>query len=201
MTKLFWRLLFAACIVCMAGASMAEETCTETIYPARRKPQFSKDFGYAFFPYPYSLPGIGSGFSFVGAGMNIADTYTDAYGIVFTGDVRGAAAGVADIHLVPQKLILDIGYGTVNEATIQSFSKRGMNTDKNDYRLVEFGDTEYYGGRLTATFFDRRFEVYGAWYEGAMRLKSIRDKDGNVIVEAQDSSRQRGAKHPVRDPF
>ncbi len=188
----FWRLLLVACIICMAGASIAEETSDETVYPARRKPQFSKEFGYAFFPYPYSLPGIGSGVSLVGGAMNIANTCTDAYGVVFTGDVRGTALGAADIHIVPQKLILDIGYGTVNEATIQSYSKRGMDTDKNDYRLIEFGDTVYYGGRLTATFFDRRFEVYGAWYEGAMRLKSIRDKDGNVIVEAQDSSRERG---------
>ena len=108
------------------------------------------------------------------------------------GDVRGTAVGVADIHLIPRTLILDIGYGTVNEATIQSYSQRGMNTDKHDYRLIEFGDTEYEGGRMTATFFDRRFEVYGAWYQGAMKLKSIRDKDGNVIVEAQDSPRQRG---------
>lgn len=176
----------------MAGASIAEETTEEAIYPARRKPQFSKEFGYAFFPYPYSLPGIGSGLSLVGGAMNIDNTTTDAYGIVFSGDVRGAAAGVADIHLIPQTLILDFGYGTVSEATIQSYSQRGMNTDKNDFRLIEFGDTVYYGGRMTATFFDRRFEVYGAWYQGAMSLKSIRDRDGNVIVAAQDSSRQRG---------
>jgi outer membrane protein assembly factor BamA len=67
-----------------------------------------------------------------------------------------------------------------------------MNTDKNDYRLLEFEDTQYYGGRMTATFFDRRFELYGAWYEGSMKLKSIRDKDGNVIVEAQNAERGRG---------
>ena len=176
----------------MAGASIAEEPSEDPIYPDRRKPQFSKEFAYAFFPYPYSLPGIGSGISLVGGAMNISNTCTDAYGIVFSGDVRGTAVGVADIHIVPQTLILDVGYGTVSEATIQSYSKRGMNTDKNDFRLIEFGDTEYYGGRLTATFFDRRFEVYGAWYQGAMTLKSIRDKNGNVIVEAQDSSRQRG---------
>jgi hypothetical protein len=193
MLKHLLRLLFAASIICMAGVSAAEETSDDTIYPARRKTQFSKDFGYAFFPYPYSLPGLGSGLSFVGGAMNIADTYTDAYGIVFTGDVRGAALGVADIHIIPRTLVLDVGYGTVNEATIQSYSQRGMNTDKNDYRLIEFGDTDFFGGRMTATFFDRRFEVYAAWYQGAMQLKSIRDRDGNVIVEAQDSARERGS--------
>ena len=30
--------------------------------PDRRKSQFETTFGYALFPYPYSLPGIGQGF-------------------------------------------------------------------------------------------------------------------------------------------
>ena len=188
------RMLLAALVICVFSAEtgIAGEAAETTLYPERRKSQFATDSAYAVFPYPYSLPGIGSGVSLVGGAMNIANTYTDAYGILFSGDVRGAALGVADIHIVPRMLLLDVGYGTVNEATIQSFSTRGMGSDKNDYRLIEFGDTTFYGGRLTATFFDRRFEVYGAYYEGAMQLKSIRDKDGSVIVEAQNTSRERG---------
>ncbi|MDA8421793.1 MAG: BamA/TamA family outer membrane protein [Nitrospiraceae bacterium] len=188
------RLAFIFCISFMlfSAAWAADSPTQDPIYPDRRKPQFTKNFGYALFPYPYSLPGIGSGIGLVGGAMNIADTYTDAYGIVFTGDVRGEAVGVADIHLIPRRLILDVGYSALNKATIQSYSQRGMNTDKNDYRLLELGDTEYYGGRMTATFFDRRFEIYSAWYQGASKLKSIRDRDGNVIVEAQNAPRQTG---------
>jgi hypothetical protein len=194
MLKFILKILSVVCLVCMlgSGAAAEEDPSDHSIITDRRKEQFSTDFGYALFPYPYSLPGIGKGIGLVGGAMNIADTYTDAYGIIFAGDVRGAAGGVADIHLIPRTLILDVGYSTLNEATIQSYSKRGMNTDKNDYRLIEFGDTEYFGGRMTASFFERRFEVYGAWYQGAMKLKSIRDKDGTVIVEAQDSARVRG---------
>jgi hypothetical protein len=188
------RSLYVVFLVCILGsfAAAEENPADSSIIANRRKDQFQKSYGYALFPYPYSLPGIGKGVGLVGGMMNIMDTYTDAYGILFTGEVRGASFGVADIHLVPRTLILDLGFGTVNEATIQSYSKRGMNTDKHDYRLIEFGDTEYEGGRMTATFFDRRFEVYGAWYQGAMKLKSIRDKDGNVIVEARDAHRERG---------
>jgi hypothetical protein len=160
--------------------------------PDRRKDQFPKSPGYAIFPYPYSLPGIGSGLSLVGGATNIADTYTDVYGMVFSGDVRGAALGATEIHIIPKMLLLDLGYGSLSEATIQSYGQRGMNTEKNDYRLIEFGDTEFYGGRMTATFFDRRFELYGAWYTGVMKMKSIRDKDGNVIVEAQNAPQERG---------
>jgi hypothetical protein len=175
-----------------AAATGNTDTVNYKLIADRRKEQFTKDPGYALFPYPYSLPGIGKGIGLVGGMMNIADTYTDAYGILFTGEVKGASFGVADIHIIPKTLILDVGFGTVSEATIQSYSQRGMNTDKNDYRLIEMVDMEYYGGRLTATFLERRFEVYGAMYEGGGKLKSIRDKDGNVIIEAGNPSRERG---------
>jgi hypothetical protein len=194
MRKLFLRFLYAACLVCMlvSNASAEEDPADYPVIANRRKDQFEKSYGYALFPYPYSLPGIGKGIGLVGGMMNFADTYTDVYGILFTGDVKGASLGVADIHLIPKTLILDTGFGTVSEATIQSYSQRGMNTDKNDYRLIEMGDMEYYGGRMTATFLERRLEVYGAMYEGGGKLKSIRDKDGNVIIEAENPSRERG---------
>lgn len=158
-------------------------------FPERRKEQFSNSPGYAVFPYPYSLPGIGEGIGLVGGSMNIAETYTDVYGILLGGDVEGIAGGIGDIHLVPETLIFDLGYSDISSVQVMSFSGRGMDTDKNDFRLLELSDATYYGGRLTATFFDRRFEFYGGWYTGASRLESIRDNDGNVIIEAQDSSR------------
>jgi hypothetical protein len=157
----------------------------------RRKEQFETSFAYALFPLPYSLPGIGKGLSLVGGAMNIAHTYTDVYGIVYTGDVQGAAVGVADIHIIPRTLILDVGAGTVSKASIQSFRERGMSAAKDNYLLMGVDNMEYYGGRLTATFLDRHFEMYGAWYAGASRLSSIRDKDGNVVVEAHDASSRR----------
>ena len=194
MQRLVLRFLYAVCLVCMLGSSAAaeEDPADYSIIANRRKEQFTKDPGYALFPYPYSLPGIGKGISLVGGMMNIADTYTDAYGVIFAGEVKGASFGVADIHLIPKTLILDTGFGMVSAATIQSYGQRGMNTDKNDYRLIEMGDMEYYGGRLTATFLERRFEVYGAVYEGGGTIKSIRDKDGNVIIEAENPPRSRG---------
>lgn len=194
-------------IVGIAGGSLAPASLTwaeeettravnspDTVFnslPDRRKEQFQTSYGYALFPYPYNIPGIGGGLGLVGGAMNIANTYTDAYGIVYTGDVEGMAVGVADIHIIPRTLVMDVGYGKLSKATIQSYGERGMNSDKDDYRLLEIDNTEYYGGRLTATFFERRIEMYGGWYEGVSKLRSIRDKDGNIIVAAQDSARQR----------
>ncbi|HEY9050472.1 MAG TPA: BamA/TamA family outer membrane protein [Gammaproteobacteria bacterium] len=156
----------------------------------RRKDQFSTSPGYAVFPYPYSLPGIGSGIGLVGGSMNISDTYTDAYAIVFGGEVKGTAVGMSDIHIIPRSLIFDVGYSDISKVQFMSYSGRGMETDENDFRLLDLSDTVYYGGRLTATFFDRRFELYGGWYKGASQLDSIRDKDGNIIVDAQDAARE-----------
>ena len=50
----------------------------------------------------------------------------------------------------------------------------------------------YYGARATATFMERRFELYGAYYEGSSRLESIRDRDGNIIIQSQTTPMQRG---------
>jgi len=160
------------------------------IFTERRKEQFISSPGYAVFPYPYSLPGLGSGVGLVGGAMNISDTYTDAYGIILGGEVKGLAAGVSDIHIIPRRLILDVGYSDISKVQFMSYSVRGMDTDKNDFRLLDLSDTVYYGGRLTATFFDRRFELFGGWYKGASQLDSIRDKDGNIIIDAEDAIRE-----------
>lgn len=160
--------------------------------PDRRKDQFSSSTGYALFPYPYSLPGVGKGIGLVGGVMNIANTYTDTYGLIFGGEVEGVAVGMADIHLIPRTLIFDVGYSNISKIQVMSYSERGMNTRKNDYRLLDLNNSEYFGGRMIASFFDRRLELYGGWYKGAMQLNSIRDKDGNIIVEAQDAPREWG---------
>jgi hypothetical protein len=160
--------------------------------PERRKTQFSTDFGYAIFPYPYSLPGIGTGLGLVGGAMNMKETTTDAYAMLFGGEVQGLAAGVADLHIIPRHLILDLGYSGISAAAMQSYGKRGMNTEKNDYVNIELGDMTYYGSRLTATFADRRFELYGAYYQGSSRLESIRYKDGTIITESATSPVSRG---------
>jgi hypothetical protein len=186
------KLVLALCLWAFAQAAAADPGGSDLGAPERRRDQFPKEYGYAIFPYPYSLPGIGSGLSLIAGALNIGDSYTDAYGIVFGGDVKGGAVGVGDLHLLPRRLILDVGYSSLSRAAFQSYSQRGMNTGKDDFSIAELGDSEYFGGRATATFFDRRFELYAAWFASASKLKSIRDKDGNLILEAQDPPRDSG---------
>ena len=179
---------FATAIVLLALCGTADAA----LVPERRRPQFQTEPGYAIFPYPYSLPGIGMGIGVVGGAMNINNTYTDVYGMVFGGDVQGVAAGVADVHVVPRTLILDLGGSDISTVTIRSYGQRGMGSDKHDFSLAELSDTNYQGARLTSTFLDRRFEIFGAYYGGSSVLKRIRDKDGNIIIEAQNPSKGRG---------
>ena len=181
--KVLFFVLLALVLSTLAEAAMV---------PDRRKNQFATDYGYALFPYPYSLPGIGTGLGLVGGASNIAGTHTDAYGMAFGGDITGLALGVADVHVLPKTLILDTGLGSISSATIQSYSSRGMNTNKHDYSNIELADMLYYGSRLTATFVDRRFELYGAYYQGQSQVKSIREPDGTVIIETQNAPVTRG---------
>jgi len=172
-------LLFVLAVLMLS--SLAEAAMA----PDRRKDQFATDYGYALFPYPYSLPGIGTGLGLVGGASNIGGTHTDAYGMAFGGDITGLALGVADVHIIPKALILDTGFSSIDSATIQSYSRRGMDTNKNDYTNIELADMLYYGSRLTATFLERRLEFYGAYYKSRSQVKSIRDRDGAIIVETQ----------------
>lgn len=168
-------LLLAAC-----GAAGAEGFSV----PERRRPQFRNDPGYAVVPYVYNLPGIGWGYGVLGAATKVGGTYADVSGTVFTGDADGEALGLDGVHLIPKTLILDVGLAHLSRATLQSFSKRGMATSKNDYSLAEFGELYFAGSRLTATFLDRHAELFGAYYAGGARLDALRDRDGTVILSS-----------------
>jgi len=156
--------------------------------PDRRREQFQGDSGYAIFPYVFDLPGIGVGYGVLGAVNNIGGTYMDAAGTFFEGDVSGQAFGVESIHLIPKTLILDIGGASISHVTFQSYSQRGMHTDKDDYTEAELSDMLGISTRLTATFLDRRLEAFVAYYGSQARLTSLRDNEGKLIVQTVGAS-------------
>jgi hypothetical protein len=162
-----------------------------SLLPERRKDQFPTVPGWLIAPYVFDYPGIGKGYGIVGGAANIGGTYATVGGTVFTGDVKGQAAGIYSIHLIPRQLLLDAGAVHVSSITQLSYSQRGMGTEKHDYTLLEYGNDTFGGSRLTATFFERRFELYAAFYGGHAQFKSIRNGDGNVIIEAQDAAKTR----------
>jgi outer membrane protein assembly factor BamA len=145
------------------------------------------DRGYYFFPMPYSIPGVGEGIGVMGIGMNLGGTATDAFGFALGGGLPGWGAGVSDIHLVPRTVILDIVSIQFGKSTITSYQQRGMSTDKHDYSYLQFEQYGFTGGRLTATFADRRFEVYGGGYLIGSQLDKILDQNSNTIQDIEGS--------------
>lgn len=166
---------------------MSSPVCAEVeLIPERRKEQFQHETGYAFFPYPYSLPGLGDGWSLVGAVTNAADTYVDAYGLLFDGDVKGGAIGVADIHLIPKRLFLDVGASQISKVAVTRHSERGMRSSRNEYTILELANASALGGQLTASFYNRRLEFYTAYYTFKSKLDRILNRHGDVVVEAEN---------------
>lgn len=156
-------------------------------YPERRRSQFPRDPGHIALPYLFNLPGLGWGYGALAAATNVGGTCADVSGTLFAGDIGGAAVGVDSIHLVPERLVLDLGGAYLTRASVQSYKQRGMASGKDDYAIAEFQDSYYGGSRATATFLDRRLEAYVGVYGGRIRLASIRDRDGVVIVEAENA--------------
>ena len=151
----------------------------------RRVPQFRDEFSYAVFPAPYNIPGIGKGVALGGGLVNIGGSYVDSYGIVITGDVEGQAIGISDIHLISERLILDVGRSRISKAGFGLNTSRGMagDEDPDDFKTAELTDSNFYGGQLTLSFAERRFEIAMQQYSTEARIERIIDEDGNTIAE------------------
>jgi len=177
----------AAMLLAAAVAAQAAFADEASLLPDRRKNQFFTDRGYYVFPMPYSIPGVGEGLGVMGIGMNLIGTYTDVFGFALAGGLPGWGAGVSDIHIIPKMLILDVTSIQFGKSTITSYQQRGMQSGKHDFSYLQFDQYGFTGGRLTATFADRRFEVYGGGYLIGSQLDKVLDQNSNTILDIQGS--------------
>lgn len=152
----------------------------------RRGPQFLSDSSYLVFPLPYSLPGIGEGVMVTALGGNIYDTNIDTYAIAITGDAEGVVAAVEDIHILPKLLILDLMHQNLSKAVVNNYDKRGMDSSKNDYSLIEVDKVLSNYAKLTLSLYDRRVEFYAAFREQKARIVSVKDPNGNVLSDLSE---------------
>jgi hypothetical protein len=184
------------CLPAILVLAMAQHSLAETgtdLVPDRRKTQFMNDQGYYVFPMPYSIPGVGAGLGIMGIGMNVGGSYTDFFGFALGGELTGGGAGVTDIHLLPKRLLLDVTAIEFGKSTITNYRKRGMETDKHDFSYLQFNNYGFAGGRLTATFVDRRFEVYGGGYKIGSELDKVLDQNMSTLLEVEGSPRWRAS--------
>ena len=149
----------------------------------RRKPQFQTEPSYLILPIPVSLPGIGDMVVVTGLAGNIMKTNTDLIVLGLTGDVNGMATMLEDIHLMPETLILSLFKHNISNVTFNNYSSRGMDSDPNDYTLIEQTDFNGFETRLTLSLIKRRIELFGVQYNSEVTIARMFDPDGNLIAE------------------
>ena len=157
----------------------------------RRTDQFPSDFGYLTLPLPYVIPGAGMGFGFLGGFNNVpfgeTKTTLDIFGILITGDIGGGIVLATDVPVIPKMFLLDIGQGNFDKGSFRSYRDRRMSSDPDDYVISELSDTQFRFTRLTLTFFERLLDIFTFETRNKSTLSAIRDKDGDLIYEAEQS--------------
>ncbi len=154
----------------------------------RRKPQFENEYSRAIIPVPYSIPGIGKGLGLGAALNNIKGSYIDLYGLAIQGDVEGYGFGVNDLHIIHEHLIFGLGYSRIEKASFPINYSRGMEGDEDpdDFNQAEISNSRNYGGQLSLTFDERRYELNLHRYQFISQVDRIRDPDGDILVEIDD---------------
>ena len=149
----------------------------------RRRSQFPRDFGYLIAPIPYILPGVGTGLGVIGAFNNTFDTTTDFFVVGVGGDVEGTVAGVTDIELLSETVLLDVTYVGFNKGSQKQYAERGIDSDPDDFNIVELQNTSLW--RTTDS------HVFGASL-GVLRTfqYNIRSEPSAVIYQGKEENRQ-----------
>ena len=144
----------------------------------RRRDQFGRDFGYYLYPVVQEIPGLGTASGFATTVSNMADSDTDFTGFYLRGDFDATGAVLADYHILPQRLIFDVGYyDYLVAATVYD---RGIDSDPDDV-IYPKAEGEYLLGQLTLTFDQRRYELFVRLLGGRQRLHEVLNEDGQAF--------------------
>jgi hypothetical protein len=152
----------------------------------RRRPQFQTDFGYIVTPLPFILPGVGTGVGLLAGFNNVFKTPIDIFLVNIWGDVEGNIAGVTDIPLLHERWLLDVTSVAFNKGQQNRYLKRGMDSDRDDFNIVELSDSRLKGGRTILTFFERQLEFYLIGYAVDFKISAIRDNEGSLVSQIDD---------------
>jgi len=158
----------------------------ESLAIERRRPQFLTEPSYLIFPLLYSLAGIGQGIVVTGLAGNIGGTNIDAYGLGIFGDAGGTILAVEDIHILPELLILEFQRQDIDRAVVNNYEKRGMDSKKEDFTLIEVNKADSNYGKLTLSLFDRRLEVFSAFEKSEAWIIKIRDSEGEILTDLKE---------------
>ncbi len=144
----------------------------------RRRDQFGRDFGYYTYPIVGEVPGLGRAVGVGASVLNMGGTDTDFTGYYVRGDIKATGAALLDYHVVPKRLIFDIGYNDYRVAAT-SYS-RGIDSSSTDIIRPKV-EGMYLLGQMTLTFDERRYEVFARALDGRNRLIEVLDKNGQAF--------------------
>ncbi|MCR4305295.1 MAG: hypothetical protein NUV63_13925 [Gallionella sp.] len=173
--RMFWSGVILLMLV--SSASFAEVV-------ERRKDQFGRDFAYYLYPIVGEIPGLGSAAGLGASVSNIGDGDTDFTGYYVRGDFKATGAALLDYHVLPQRLIFDVGYNEYLVAPVAY--NRGIASDPGDviYPKVEGA---YLLGQMTLTFDQRRYEMFVRMLSGRDRVLGVLDKNGQAFAGVDTS--------------
>jgi len=149
----------------------------------RRKKQFYDEPSHLIMPLPYSIPGIGQGMMGIGLLGNVFGSYTDVYALRINGDAAGTIAAVQDVHIIPEMLWVSVFYQDLSRAAVSMYNQRGMDSLKEDYRLIELNKVYSTSGSAVVSFWDRRVELSYADFSQDIGITRILSPEGAVISE------------------
>ena len=146
----------------------------------RRKDQFPTSSGRLIAPIPYSMPGLGKGFFILGHFSNIFSGTSDFTVIKATGDIKGYDANIDEVPLISKHFFLRAELLDLSSVQVNYYKTRGMNSDKDEYSLLDIRPYKQQNYGLNLTFYDRRltFAVNRKLSEG--KFDAFRDPDGNI---------------------
>ena len=122
----------------------------------RRKDQFGRDFGYYLYPIVGEIPGLGRAAGVGASVLNMGGGDTDFTGYYVRGDIKATGAALLDYHMLPQRLIFDVGYNDYRVAA--TAYNRGIDSDPVDVIRPKV-EGRYLLGQMTLTFDERRYEM------------------------------------------
>lgn len=150
----------------------------------RRKDQFGRDFGYYLYPIVGEIPGMGKATGFGASVLNIGGSDTDFTGYVVRGDIKATGLALLDYHVLPHRLIFDVGYNDYRVATTSY--NRGINSDPVDVIRPKV-EGNYLLGQMTLTFDERRYEMFARALSGENRLIEVLDKNNQAFAGVDTS--------------
>ena len=157
----------------------------------RRRDVNSTEFGYLVAPLPFRLEGVGTGLGIAAYFNNLAGTTADVFGVGIVGDITGLIVGTSDIPVFTEHLLFDAVNLYFSAGQGKLYTKRGMDSDKKDFNVLEFGATNIVGTRATLNFYKRMLELVFLRYEGSSVAKTIRNADGDVISEFDSGTKNK----------